>query len=209
MSVPLSTTTTRAARVSNTLQRGVSITIRHANRWHFAKNQRTTRLAKRKRATGTSGKHSCIPHATDRSLHANHTGAGLQEHMILSGGLGSSAYVREQLQRQLFDCPHPNASNIAVIPCPEPQLIVVRGLLLDQQQRLESGTLSVLAMRVARASYGVLIREMYTPALHFNEDVVPDPYDYKKKWAINQIQWLIRKVCGSRKRHLVLAQVNS
>lgn len=115
--------------------------------------------------------------------------------MILSGGLGSSAYVRERLQQQFSNYPHSNASQIAVIPCHDPQLVVVRGLLLDHQQKMETGNLSVLATRIARASYGVIVQEIYSPAVHFNEDVQEDQFDSKQKWAVNQIQWLIRKVC--------------
>ncbi|KAK3349838.1 hypothetical protein B0T25DRAFT_250121 [Lasiosphaeria hispida] len=116
------------------------------------------------------------------------------QHMVLSGGLGSSAYVREQLEQRFLNYPHPNASRVAVIPCNDPQLVVVRGLLLDRQQRWETGgTTSVLATRVARASYGVVVQEAYSPALHFNEDIAADVHDSRLKWAINQIQWLIRK----------------
>ncbi|KAK3994857.1 hypothetical protein QBC44DRAFT_35101 [Cladorrhinum sp. PSN332] len=116
------------------------------------------------------------------------------QHMVLSGGLGSSAYVRERLQQRFLSFPHPNASNVAVIPCNDPQLVVVRGLLLDRQQKWQTGGVaSVLATRIARASYGVVVQEIYSPAHHFNEDIVTDPFDSSQKWAVNQIQWLIRK----------------
>jgi len=116
------------------------------------------------------------------------------QHMVLSGGLGSSAYVRERLQQRFLDLPHPNASRVAVIPCNDPQLVVVRGLLLDRQQRWQTGGVaSVLASRVARASYGVIVREAYSPNVHIGEDIRPDEFDPKQKWAVNQIQWLIRK----------------
>ncbi|KAK4228838.1 hypothetical protein QBC38DRAFT_135987 [Podospora fimiseda] len=116
------------------------------------------------------------------------------QHMVLSGGLGSSAYVRDRLQQRFLSFPHPNASNVAVIPCNDPQLVVVRGLLLDRQQKWQTGGVaSVLATRIARASYGVVVQEIYSPAHHFNEDVVTDPFDSSQKWAVNQIQWLIRK----------------
>src|SRR5262245_32445467 len=114
--------------------------------------------------------------------------------MVLSGGLGSSTFVRDCLQQQFMTFPHPNASQVAVIPCNEPQLVVVRGLLLDRQQRMETGNISVLASRVARASYGVVVQETYSPQLHFNEDVRKDAYNPEQMWAMNQIQWLIRKV---------------
>jgi len=114
--------------------------------------------------------------------------------MILSGGLGSSAYVRDQLQQRFINYPHPNANRVAVVPCSDPQLVVVRGLLLDRQQRWQTGGIaSVLAARVARASYGVIVLEAYSPTVHFNEDVRPDQYEPSKKWAINQIEWLIKK----------------
>ncbi|EGX90490.1 Hsp70 family chaperone [Cordyceps militaris CM01] len=116
-----------------------------------------------------------------------------QEFVILSGGLGSSAYVRQRLQQQLTSFPHPNATNAVVIPCQDPQLVVVRGLLLDHQQRTDMGNLSVLATRVARASYGVIVKEVYSPAKHFDQDVVQDPFDASKRWAVDQVQWMIRK----------------
>lgn len=113
--------------------------------------------------------------------------------MILAGGLGSSAYVREMIQQQLSHYGHPNARQVVVVPCQEPQLIVVRGLLLDRQQRAETGN-TILSTRIARMSYGVVVQELYNPEVHFDEDVRQDPFQPKEKWAINQIQWLIRKV---------------
>lgn len=114
--------------------------------------------------------------------------------MVLSGGLGSSAYVRDQLQQRFLTYPHPNANRVAVIPCNDPQLVVVRGLLLDRQQRWQTNsTKSILASRIARASYGVIVRQMYTPSRHFGEDIRTDAFDKSKRWAINQIQWLIKK----------------
>jgi hypothetical protein len=114
--------------------------------------------------------------------------------MVLSGGLGSSAYVRDRLQQQFMSIPHPNANMVAVIPCQDPQLVVVRGLLLEQQQKWQTGgAVSVLASRIARASYGVVVQEMYSPAVHFNEEIMQDVHDPTQRWAVNQIQWLIRK----------------
>ncbi|EEU42885.1 uncharacterized protein NECHADRAFT_63182 [Fusarium vanettenii 77-13-4] len=115
------------------------------------------------------------------------------EYMVLAGGLGSSAYVRDAIQQQLVGYPHPNARHVIVVPCQEPQLCVVRGLLLDQQQRFQTGSLPVLATRVARSSYGMVVMEPYDPAVHFDEDVKTDKYDPKIKWARSQIEWLIRK----------------
>ncbi|KAJ4209414.1 hypothetical protein NW767_001321 [Fusarium falciforme] len=115
------------------------------------------------------------------------------EYIILSGGLGSSAYVREMLQQHLTSLQHPNARNIIVIPSQEPQLAVARGVLENKRQMMEPGNKSVLSNWIARASYGVIVQEAYSPAKHFDEDVRVDPFERGKKWAINQIQWLIKK----------------
>ncbi|KAJ2899464.1 hypothetical protein MKZ38_003021 [Zalerion maritima] len=115
------------------------------------------------------------------------------QYMVLSGGLGSSAYVRDMLQNRFSTFPHPNAQRVQILPCTDPQLVVIRGLLLDRQQALDTGSMSVLAARVARASYGVVVQEVYSPTVHFNEDIRPDAYEPAKRFAINQIQWLIRK----------------
>lgn len=117
--------------------------------------------------------------------------------MVLSGGLGSSAYVRDQLQKRFLTFPHPNASRVAVIPCNDPQLVVVRGFLLDRPQRWQTNnTKSILASRLACASYGVIVEQTYSPEVHMGEGVRVDGRERKKKWAVNQIQWPIKKGDG-------------
>ncbi|KAL6857292.1 hypothetical protein J3F83DRAFT_763650 [Trichoderma novae-zelandiae] len=100
----------------------------------------------------------------------------------------------DKISLQLASNPHASAARVAVVPCHDPQLVVVRGLLLDYQQRLETGNVPVLGARVDRSSYGVIVRQLYSSAKHGDEEVIPDLWDPKKKWAINQIQWIIRKV---------------
>jgi hypothetical protein len=100
------------------------------------------------------------------------------------------------LQQHLTSLQHPNARNIIVIPSQEPQLVVARGILENKRQMMEPGNKSVLSNWIARASYGVIVQEVYSPAKHFDEDVRVDPFERGKKWAINQIQWLIKKVCA-------------
>ena len=67
---------------------------------------------------------------------------------------------------------------------------------MDRKQRLVSGT-AALKTRIARASYGVLCRQLYDPNIHFNADVQYDFYVKRQKWAMNQIDWLIKKVGGT------------
>ncbi|KAM5373928.1 hypothetical protein ACJZ2D_006757 [Fusarium nematophilum] len=88
---------------------------------------------------------------------------------------------------------HPNARNVIVIPSRFPQITVVRGLLQDHKQRMETGNKPVLATYIARASYGVVVRELYNPERHFNEQIEQDEHNPSERWAINQIQWVIRK----------------
>lgn len=121
------------------------------------------------------------------------TAISKQSYMILSGGLGSSKYVRDRIQSEMMITPHPNAHQVKVLQTPNPQLVVVKGLLLDRLQKLESPT-PVIINRIARASYGVVCKTRYNPAIHFDEDIRTDPYD-GEQYAIGQIDWIIRKVC--------------
>ncbi|KAK6853859.1 hsp70 family chaperone [Apiospora arundinis] len=113
-------------------------------------------------------------------------------YMILSGGLGSSKYVRDRLQEDMVTNPHPYARNVKILQALEPQLVVVKGLLLDRMQRLDSGSVPVIVSRIARSSYGVVCKTKYDPNIHVNEVVVKDPTD-GKRYAIGQIDWLIKK----------------
>lgn len=113
--------------------------------------------------------------------------------MILSGGLGSSRYVRDRLQDFLVSKPHSYARNVKILQAMEPQLVVVKGLLLDRMQKLESGSVPVIVSRIARSSYGVVCKAKYDPNIHLNENVVTDPMD-GQKYAMGMIDWLIKKV---------------
>lgn len=117
----------------------------------------------------------------------------MQRYLILSGGLGSSAYVRERLQEELAQNPHPSATQIKIVQAPDPQLVVVKGLLLDRLQKLESGNRPVISTRKARASYGVMCKMKYSPEIHFQEELSTDPLD-GQTYAMSQIDWLIKKV---------------
>lgn len=112
---------------------------------------------------------------------------------MLSGGLGSNKYVQNKLQAHFENSGHPNAGHVAILCAQEPQLVVVRGLLEDRKQRMETGNMSVLASRIARVSYGVVVKQVYSPIHHFDAEVQEDQFDKTTKFALNQIQWLIRK----------------
>lgn len=82
---------------------------------------------------------------------------------------------------------------VGIVPCSDPQLVVVRGLLLDRQQRME-GRGRVLVHTKARSSYGVVVRQLYDPSRHFGEEVQQDRFQPDQMYAINQIEWIIKKV---------------
>jgi hypothetical protein len=116
-----------------------------------------------------------------------------KSYLILSGGLGSSKYVRDRIQHELMRTPHPYAHQVQILQGSDPQLVVVRGLLLDRLQKLDSGRTAVIVSRIARASYGFVCKAKYNPAIHFNEIIKRDPYD-GEMYAMGQIDWLIKKV---------------
>ncbi|OTB11872.1 hypothetical protein K445DRAFT_26131 [Daldinia sp. EC12] len=113
-------------------------------------------------------------------------------YMILSGGLGSSKYIRDRIQHEMMISLYPHAHQVKVLQAPDPQLVVVKGLLLDRLQNLESGLAPVIVSRVARASYGLVCKTKYNPEIHLDEDIKTDCYD-GEKYAMGQIDWIIRK----------------
>ncbi|KLU92198.1 hypothetical protein MAPG_11144 [Magnaporthiopsis poae ATCC 64411] len=112
--------------------------------------------------------------------------------IVLSGGLGASAYVGSELEKAFRDDPHERAKGAALICAKDPQLVVVRGLLLNRQHDLRRGK-PVLTTRNARASYGIVVNALFDPERHALEDMEPDPISPKKKWARGQIAWLVKK----------------
>ncbi|KAL2684520.1 hypothetical protein Neosp_005598 [[Neocosmospora] mangrovei] len=114
-------------------------------------------------------------------------------YMVLSGGLGSSKYVQQRIREYFSQFTHPNARQVRVIASKDPQTTVVKGLLQDYKQKMETGNMPVLATYIARASYGVVVREPYSPDRHIGEQLEQDRFDTNQTWAINQIEWVIRK----------------
>lgn len=116
-------------------------------------------------------------------------------YLILSGGLGSSAYVRKKLEQRYEHggAGHPNAEKIEIKTAPKPQLAVVHGLVIDRVQNLIDPEKHVYPKRRCRMSYGIVVREVYDPSRHMGEDVVRDGRD-GQQWAERQIHWFIKQV---------------
>lgn len=111
---------------------------------------------------------------------------------MLCGGLGSSAYVREQLSLRLLGSQrHPRARSMEIIVCETPQLAVVKGLVIDRMRKLQTG-LPVVASRRCRMSYGILTAIPYDARKHASEEQFLDPFD-QRLYANNMIQWIIKK----------------
>lgn len=117
-------------------------------------------------------------------------------YLVLSGGLGSSEYVRDRL-KQYFEfgagAMLANTSGMHMLLAEDPQLAVVLGLVTDRAQELGQQT-KTITHRCARVSYGVVVNQRFDPERHHNQVIYRDPRD-KKKWALNQIEWLIKEVC--------------
>ncbi|PVH94915.1 hypothetical protein DM02DRAFT_538481 [Periconia macrospinosa] len=116
-------------------------------------------------------------------------------HMILSGGLGNNAYVRDQLRIRYGrnNMAHPNAAFIQIRVAPNPQMVVCVGNVADRVQKLKSGQ-SVLGWRCCRASYGLRCKVLYdrkNPE-HFGLPTHKDPYD-GKLYIMGWIDWFIKK----------------
>jgi len=118
-------------------------------------------------------------------------------HLVLSGGLGNSAYVQGQLKLRYafgmsqFYC----AQNIQIHVAPEPQLAVCKGIVSDRLRKLQSGK-AVLEWRCARASYGTLCKILYDKRNpdHVSRGSFRDPLN-GKYYINNAIVWFVKKVC--------------
>lgn len=116
-------------------------------------------------------------------------------HLVLSGGLGNSAYVRDSVRNRFAfgNSNHGNARNIQIRVAPDPQLVVCKGNVADRIQKLKSGQ-SVLGWRCCRASYGTLCKVAYDPQnrAHIGLKTEIDAYD-GKLYVMDYIDWLIKK----------------
>ncbi|KAH7079498.1 hypothetical protein FB567DRAFT_123409 [Paraphoma chrysanthemicola] len=114
-------------------------------------------------------------------------------HLVLSGGLGNSAYVQSQLRKHYAGTTIPNAESISVRIAPDPQLAVCKGLVGDRIRKLLTSR-SVLGWRCCRASYGTLCKVMYDKKNpdHEGKELVRDPLN-GKMYIVQSIAWFVRK----------------
>ncbi|KAJ5189910.1 hypothetical protein N7472_008924 [Penicillium cf. griseofulvum] len=117
------------------------------------------------------------------------------KYTILSGGFGSSPYVRQCLVDRYGNINsqnHPNAVGMQILVADEPQLVVVHGLVLDRIQQIKRGVVT-FESRCSPISYGIICDKLYNPEKHVGERVRVDPRD-KNTYVIDQIDWLVIQV---------------
>ena len=118
-------------------------------------------------------------------------------HLVLSGGLGNSAYVQSCLRlRYAFgNTSQSNARSMQIRVAPDLQLVVCKGNVADRVQKLKSGQ-SVLGWRCCRASYGTKCKMLYNPnnPQHIGQRTEIDMLD-GKNYVVDCVDWFIKKVC--------------
>ncbi|RDW72344.1 Hsp70 family protein [Aspergillus mulundensis] len=113
-------------------------------------------------------------------------------YIVLSGGFGSSPYVKTRLHTR-YAMPgltkHANILGAQLLLAEEPQLAVVHGLVLERTQQLHHG-LTSLGARCSPVSYGIICDQLYDAAVHLGQRVRRDPRD-NNLYAVEQIEWLV------------------
>jgi len=114
-------------------------------------------------------------------------------HIILSGGLGNSAYVQQSLRARYGQTASNPHSYIQVRIAPDPQLAVCKGLVTDRVQKLRTNR-SVLGWRCCRASYGTLCKILYDKKdpSHAGKMTIKDPLN-GKTYITDAIAWFVKK----------------
>lgn len=114
-------------------------------------------------------------------------------YLVLSGGLGSSAYLQDAIKKRYCE----NGTNASfqtkkmeILKASHPQEVVAKGLVINRLQKMKIGT-SVLTSRISVNSVGLVTDIRYDPAKHANATVHKALNG--RKYADNAIKWLIRE----------------
>ncbi|KAF2646542.1 hypothetical protein P280DRAFT_464746 [Massarina eburnea CBS 473.64] len=114
-------------------------------------------------------------------------------HLVLSGGLGNSAYVQQRLRQYYSSSTLPNTRSLSLRISPDPQLAVCKGLVSDRIRKLLTQQ-SVLGSRCCRSSYGTMCKILYDKRNpeHTGKDLVKDPLN-GKMYIMEAIAWFVKK----------------
>ncbi|KAL2284656.1 hypothetical protein FJTKL_08753 [Diaporthe vaccinii] len=116
------------------------------------------------------------------------------EYLVLSGGLGSSAYLKRELSKAFTGGnAHAAAPNLQILVAEEPQLAVAKGLVYNRLHKKMSGN-SALKSIEARASYGIICLTEHTKEMDEmdKKSVWKDPND-GSRWVLDAVKWIIKK----------------
>ncbi|PYI00603.1 hypothetical protein BO78DRAFT_329637 [Aspergillus sclerotiicarbonarius CBS 121057] len=111
------------------------------------------------------------------------------KYLVLSGGLGSSPYVRRCLYERYSPGSYPGTEKMQVLTADEPQLVVVHGLVMDRIQQIKRGVVT-FGSRCAPVSYGIICNKLYSREIHVGERVQVDPRD-NQMYVLDQVDWLV------------------
>ncbi|KIW32228.1 uncharacterized protein PV07_03788 [Cladophialophora immunda] len=115
-------------------------------------------------------------------------------YLIMSGGLSASEYIQSRIKTHFESgagAEIPNVRGLRMLLAENLQLAVVQGLVSYRAQEIGQDCTPIV-QRCAPVSYGVVVNQKYSQQRHFGQRVVRDKRD-GKKWAVDQIEWLIRK----------------
>ncbi|KAI1611880.1 hypothetical protein EDD37DRAFT_651436 [Exophiala viscosa] len=115
-------------------------------------------------------------------------------YLIMSGGLSASQYIQERVKSHFEfggGSLESNARGVKMLLAENMQLAVVRGLVGYRTQQIGQRSTPIVG-RCAPVSYGVVVNQRYDQDRHLGQRVVRDNRD-GKKWAVDQIEWLICK----------------
>ncbi|KAH0844994.1 hypothetical protein Z517_00879 [Fonsecaea pedrosoi CBS 271.37] len=115
-------------------------------------------------------------------------------YLIMSGGLSASEYIQRRVKTHFESgagAEIPNIRGLRMLLAENLQLAVVQGLVSYRAQEISKGR-PPIEQRCAPVSYGVVVNQKYSQQRHFGQRVVRDKRD-GQRWAVDQIEWLIRK----------------
>lgn len=121
------------------------------------------------------------------------------DYLILSGGLGSSKYVKDKLEKEYTGRTRrggQHTEHMQVLQAAEPQTVVCRGLVIDENALLHRQE-KPLSSWISRRSYGVVGVKIFDPSKHQHDDIDTElSKQTGVKKAKEQIHWVVDKVCN-------------